>query len=64
MTYQFSDAVSHNDASNTTLYPSYRHHFQILKKLDRFLKVFPMTLTAEKVDYIFEEQIKLHIIVN
>ena len=61
----FSYAICHNDANNmTTLTPYYVRHFQIFGKIDSFLKMFQMSVTAKKVDYIFEEPLNLHIIVG
>ena len=44
--------------------PYYMRHFQIFDKIDSFLKTFPMSLTAKKVDYILEEPVNLHVIIG
>ena len=39
-------------------------YLRIFDKIDSFLKMFQMSLTAKKVDFIFEEPVNLHIIVG
>ena len=39
-------------------------YFQIINKIDGFLKNVSNVFDSKKVDYIFEEQLNLHIIVG
>ena len=39
-------------------------YMRCFQKIESFVKMFQMFLTAKKVDYIFEEKFNLHIIVG
>ena len=55
--------MRHNDANNMTHTPYYMCHFQIFDKIDSFRKrMFQMSL--KYLDYVFEEPLNLHIVVD
>ena len=56
-------AIRHIDTNNMTLPPPtpyYMRHFQIFDKIHSFVKIYQMSLTAKKVNYIFEEALNLN----
>ena len=49
--YRFSYAMRDNGAFNMTPTPYYMCHIQIFDRIDSFLQMFQISLTAKKVDY-------------
>ena len=50
--YRFSYAMGDNGAFNMTPTPYYMCHIQIFDRIDSFLQMFQISLTAKKVDYV------------